>query len=200
MTPRLRLRTEHQPSSRPDGDLQIGSLPGIASILPDPEGWRRTLLQLLDGTLTTDQIIATLATEHPGAPAAAVRNLLTDLARHGHLQPRRRERFWAGPACTAARRASADACARSRRGWGLVRCPRRRPVGARPRRRGSRGGSQQRGASVALRRARPSRACRPPRRADPAAARPRPARPGQDRSPRTRPEHRSPSSGARCRA
>ncbi|MEU4587065.1 ThiF family adenylyltransferase [Kitasatospora aureofaciens] len=86
MTPRLRLRTEHQPSIRPDGDLQIGSLPSIASILPDPGGWRRTLLQLLDGTLTTDQIIATLATEHPGAPAAAVKNLLTDLARHGHLQ------------------------------------------------------------------------------------------------------------------
>ncbi|MFH8387181.1 HesA/MoeB/ThiF family protein [Kitasatospora sp. NPDC018058] len=81
-----RLRTEHQPSIRPDGNIQIGSLPGIASILPDPEGWRRTLLHLLDGTLTTDQVVAAVTTEHQDAPAAAVRNLLADLARHGHLQ------------------------------------------------------------------------------------------------------------------
>ncbi|MER7671339.1 ThiF family adenylyltransferase [Kitasatospora sp. NPDC096128] len=81
-----RLRTEHRPSIRPDGDLQIGSLPGIASILPDPGGWRWTLLNLLDGTLTADQVVATVTTEHPATPAAAVRSLLADLARHGHLQ------------------------------------------------------------------------------------------------------------------
>ncbi|MFJ5122345.1 HesA/MoeB/ThiF family protein [Kitasatospora sp. NPDC088548] len=81
-----RLRTEHQPTRRPDGRIQIGSLPGLASILPDPDGWRWDLLQLLDGTLTTAEIVQTVTTEHPSVPAARIERLLSDLGRAGHLQ------------------------------------------------------------------------------------------------------------------
>ncbi|MFD7450379.1 ThiF family adenylyltransferase [Kitasatospora sp. NPDC059827] len=81
-----RLRAEHQPAIRPDGRIQIGSLPGLASTLPDPGGWRRYLLQLLDGTLASDQLIQAVASRYPDVPAAQVDRLLLDLIRAGHVQ------------------------------------------------------------------------------------------------------------------
>ncbi|MEU9047179.1 MULTISPECIES: hypothetical protein [unclassified Kitasatospora] len=81
-----RLRTERQPSTRPDGRLQIGSLPGIASTLPDPDGWRLPLLRLLDGTRTTADVLSAMQTTHPDIPSARIGRLLTDLIRAGHLQ------------------------------------------------------------------------------------------------------------------
>ncbi|MFE7529379.1 HesA/MoeB/ThiF family protein, partial [Kitasatospora sp. NPDC057542] len=80
-----RLRTEHQPSIRPDSQIQIGALPNLASILPDPGGWRWNLLQLLDGTRNTADVLQTMKTAHPDVPAAHIGRLLTDLARAGHL-------------------------------------------------------------------------------------------------------------------
>ncbi|WP_371517682.1 ThiF family adenylyltransferase [Kitasatospora sp. NBC_01300] len=117
----LRLRAEHQPTIRPDGRIQIGSLPGLASTLPDLEGWRRRLLQLLDGTLTADQAAQTITTEHPDVPAAQVQLLLLDLLRAGHVQD-------AAPPGPAAR-LNADTVRLHRRGieyWEMVdRNPRR---------------------------------------------------------------------------
>ncbi|MFJ9461366.1 HesA/MoeB/ThiF family protein [Kitasatospora sp. NPDC101447] len=81
-----RLRTEHQLSIRPDGRLQIGALPGIASILPDPDGWRLPLLRLLDGTRTTAEVLRAMETTHPDVPYARIGDLLTDLIQAGHLQ------------------------------------------------------------------------------------------------------------------
>ncbi|MEU8926691.1 ThiF family adenylyltransferase [Kitasatospora sp. NPDC048545] len=81
-----RLRTEHQLTIRPDGRLQIGALPGIASTLPDPDGWRRPLLQLLDGTRTTAEVLRTMEATHPEVSSARIGALLTDLIRAGHVQ------------------------------------------------------------------------------------------------------------------
>ncbi|RGD62023.1 hypothetical protein DR950_33610 [Kitasatospora xanthocidica] len=81
-----RLRAEHQPTTRPDGRIQIGSLPGLASTLPDPGGWRLHLLQLLDGTLTVDQAVRAVTSRHPDVPATQVERLLLDLAEAGHVR------------------------------------------------------------------------------------------------------------------
>ncbi|MFJ2866830.1 HesA/MoeB/ThiF family protein [Kitasatospora sp. NPDC087314] len=81
-----RLRAEHQPTIRPDGRIQVGSLPGLASTLPDPGGWRRHFLPLLDGTLTADQVVQAITTRHPAVPASQVTQLLRDLIRAGHVQ------------------------------------------------------------------------------------------------------------------
>ncbi|MFJ6777561.1 HesA/MoeB/ThiF family protein, partial [Kitasatospora sp. NPDC091257] len=81
-----RLRAEHQPTIRPDGRIQIGSLPGLASTLPDPAGWRLHLLQLLDGTLTADQAVRAITSRHPDVTAAQVDRLLLDLIRAGHVR------------------------------------------------------------------------------------------------------------------
>ncbi|MFE7526736.1 HesA/MoeB/ThiF family protein [Kitasatospora sp. NPDC057542] len=81
-----RLRAEHQPTIRPDGRIQIGSLPGLASTLPDPGGWRRHLLRLLGGALTEDQISQAVTSRHPDVSAAQVAQLLLDLARAGHVR------------------------------------------------------------------------------------------------------------------
>ncbi|MFF7995140.1 HesA/MoeB/ThiF family protein [Kitasatospora xanthocidica] len=81
-----RLRTEHQLSTRPDGRLQIGALPGIASTLPDPGGWRRPLLQLLDGTRTTADVLQAMKATRPDVPSVRIGRLLADLIRAGHVQ------------------------------------------------------------------------------------------------------------------
>ncbi|MFF4819840.1 HesA/MoeB/ThiF family protein [Kitasatospora sp. NPDC001309] len=81
-----RLRAAHQPTIRPDGRVQIGSLPGLVSILSDPDGWRQHLLQLLDGTMTAEQIAQAVIDRHPEVSGPQVRQLLLDLTHAGHIQ------------------------------------------------------------------------------------------------------------------
>lgn len=81
-----RLRAAHQPTIRPDGRIQIGSLPGLVTILSDPDGWRQHFLQLLDGTMTADQIAQVIVGRHPDVPGPQVAQLLVDLTQAGHVQ------------------------------------------------------------------------------------------------------------------
>ncbi|MBV6700286.1 ThiF family adenylyltransferase [Kitasatospora aureofaciens] len=87
----LHLRAEHQPFRRPDGSIQIGAIPGIASILPDPGGWRGHLLDLLDGTRTLPDVLAAMATDHPDVGPAEIGRLIGELTWAGHLRETRRQ-------------------------------------------------------------------------------------------------------------
>ncbi|MGX7828963.1 HesA/MoeB/ThiF family protein [Actinokineospora sp. 24-640] len=84
---RPRIKYEHLPVRLGEDLVQIGgSLPGIAAVIPDPDGTVWTLLLLLDGTRMVDQVIADLIHRHPEVPADTVRTAIDTLAAAGHLE------------------------------------------------------------------------------------------------------------------
>ena len=84
---RPRIKYEHLPVRHGDDSVQIGgSLPGIAATIPDPDGTVWTLLTLLDGTRTVDQVVADLVHRHPEEPPDTVRTAIDTLVSAGYLE------------------------------------------------------------------------------------------------------------------
>jgi molybdopterin-synthase adenylyltransferase len=84
---RPRIKYEHLPVRHGDDSVQIGgSLPGIAATIPDPDGTVWTLLTLLDGTRTVDQVVADLVHRHPDEPPDTIRTAIDTLAAAGYLE------------------------------------------------------------------------------------------------------------------
>jgi len=81
-----RIKLEHRPVRFADGRVRIGAVRGIAHRAVDPEGWLWTLLAVLDGTRTLDQVAEDMVRAFPHRPAADVRAAVDELARRGHVE------------------------------------------------------------------------------------------------------------------
>jgi PaaA-like, N-terminal domain len=80
------VKHEHLPVRVGEDLVQIGgSVPGIAGVIKDPDGWVWALLILLDGTRTVDRVVADLVHIFPQHPEADVREAIDDLWAAGHL-------------------------------------------------------------------------------------------------------------------
>ncbi|MEV6825215.1 ThiF family adenylyltransferase [Amycolatopsis sp. NPDC051102] len=70
---RPRIKAKHRPVRLGDRQVRIGgTVPGIESRIPDPDGWVWALLDTLDGTRTVDQVVAELVRRFPGRLAGDV--------------------------------------------------------------------------------------------------------------------------------
>jgi molybdopterin/thiamine biosynthesis adenylyltransferase len=78
---RPRIKSKHKPVRLGDGQVRIGgTVPGIESRIPDPNGWVWALLGTLDGIRTVDQVVTELAHRFPDRPVADVtREVVGDL-------------------------------------------------------------------------------------------------------------------------
>jgi molybdopterin/thiamine biosynthesis adenylyltransferase len=80
------IKHDHLPVRVGEDLVQIGgSIPGIAGVIKDPDGWVWALLILLDGTRTVDRVVADLVHRFPHHPQADVREAIDDLWAAGHL-------------------------------------------------------------------------------------------------------------------
>ncbi|WP_308258571.1 ThiF family adenylyltransferase [Saccharothrix obliqua] len=81
------MKHEHRPFLLGANEVRIGGrVPGIASVVHDPDGWVWALLAALDGTHTTEQVISDMARRFPDHAAADVRTALDELDAQGHLE------------------------------------------------------------------------------------------------------------------
>ncbi|WP_410611571.1 HesA/MoeB/ThiF family protein [Amycolatopsis sp. lyj-109] len=84
---RPRIKPEHLPVRHGGDRVRIGGVVrGIAADIDDPGGWVWALLELLDGSRTTDQVVADLARLHPQRPGADARAAIDDLIRAGYVE------------------------------------------------------------------------------------------------------------------
>ncbi len=84
---RPRIKPEHLPVRHGDDRVRIGGVVrGIAADIADPDGWVWALLAALDGSRTTDQVVADLVRLHPARSAADVRTAVGDLVRAGYVE------------------------------------------------------------------------------------------------------------------
>ncbi|CCH29491.1 ThiF family adenylyltransferase [Actinosynnema sp. NPDC047251] len=84
---RPRIKYEHLPVRHGEDLVQIGgSLPGVAAMIPDPDGSVWTLLTLLDGTRMVDQVVADLVHRHPDKAPHTVYTAVDALAAAGYLE------------------------------------------------------------------------------------------------------------------
>jgi molybdopterin/thiamine biosynthesis adenylyltransferase len=81
------IKPEHLPVRHGDDRVRIGGIvAGIAADIADPDGWVWALLELLDGSRTTDQVVADLVRRHPARTPADVRAAIGDLVRAGYAE------------------------------------------------------------------------------------------------------------------
>ncbi|WP_103353584.1 ThiF family adenylyltransferase [Amycolatopsis sp. CA-128772] len=81
------IKPEHLPVRHGDDRIRIGGVVrGIAADIADPDGWVWALLAALDGSRTTDQVVAELVHRHPGRSEADVRTAVGDLVRAGYVE------------------------------------------------------------------------------------------------------------------
>jgi molybdopterin/thiamine biosynthesis adenylyltransferase len=83
---RPRIKYPHRPARLRTGRIRIGGLvPGIRRDLLDPDGWVWALLNLLDGSRTTDEVVAVMTRLFADRPGSVVRAAIDDLMAAGYL-------------------------------------------------------------------------------------------------------------------
>jgi molybdopterin/thiamine biosynthesis adenylyltransferase len=81
------IKPEHLPVRHGDDRVRIGGIvQGIAADIVDPDGWVWALLEALDGSRTTDQVVADLVHLHPARSRVEVRLAIDDLVRAGYVE------------------------------------------------------------------------------------------------------------------
>ncbi|QKV80643.1 ThiF family adenylyltransferase [Amycolatopsis sp. Hca4] len=84
---RPRIKRPHRPSRSRSGRIRIGGLvPGIGRDLLDPGGWVWTLLGLLDGSRSVEEVVAVLTSRFDGLPGVVVRAAVDDLMAAGYVE------------------------------------------------------------------------------------------------------------------
>jgi molybdopterin/thiamine biosynthesis adenylyltransferase len=86
---RPRIKPEHRAYRTVDGHIRIGSVVyGIGSEVKDPDGWLWTLVEAMDGTRETEDIVAEVSRLHPELrlPAPDIVQALTDLTDAGYVE------------------------------------------------------------------------------------------------------------------
>lgn len=84
-----RIKPEHRPYRTVDGHIRIGSvIYGIGCEVKDPDGWVGTLIDAMDGTRDTAEIVAEVTRGHPGLRLTEpdVVQAMTDLAMAGFVE------------------------------------------------------------------------------------------------------------------
>ncbi|WP_228803359.1 HesA/MoeB/ThiF family protein [Nocardia cyriacigeorgica] len=104
---RPRIKPEHGWYVTVDGNVRIGAtVHGIGAEIDDPDGWIRVLIGALDGTRSPAEVVDLVLSEHPGVPAAAALQQLSDAGYledaggpvPAELTERERERYSRGAA------------------------------------------------------------------------------------------------------
>jgi molybdopterin/thiamine biosynthesis adenylyltransferase len=81
------IKFEHLPVRHGADRVRIGGVVrGIAADIADPDGWVWALLAALDGSRTTDQVVADLVRLHPARSGADVRAAIDDLVEAGYVE------------------------------------------------------------------------------------------------------------------
>jgi molybdopterin/thiamine biosynthesis adenylyltransferase len=81
------VKAEHRPDRLADGRIRIGGqVYGIAAEIEDPAGSIWTLLQAMDGTRSTEQVVDVVTAEHPQLTPADVRRGIQQLTGAGYLE------------------------------------------------------------------------------------------------------------------
>lgn len=84
---RPRIKPEHLPVRHGHDRVRIGgTIRGIAADIVDPDGWVWALLEALDGSRTTDQVITDLVRLHPRRSGTDIREAIDDLVRAGYVE------------------------------------------------------------------------------------------------------------------
>jgi molybdopterin/thiamine biosynthesis adenylyltransferase len=84
---RPRIKDPHRPVRSSTGRIRIGGLvPGIRRDLLDPDGWVWTLLGLLDGSRTTDEVVGVMTSSFPHRAGLEVRAAIQDLMVAGYVE------------------------------------------------------------------------------------------------------------------
>lgn len=84
-----RIKPEHRAYRTVDGHVRIGSVVhGIGAEVKDPEGWVWTLVEAMDGTRGTSDVVAAVSRRHPELrlPEADIVQAMTDLALAGYVE------------------------------------------------------------------------------------------------------------------
>lgn len=82
-----RIKYPHWPVRSRTGRIRIGGLvPGIRRDLLDPDGWVSALLGLLDGSRTTDEVVAVMTRSFADRPGPVVRAAIGDLMAAGYIE------------------------------------------------------------------------------------------------------------------
>ncbi|MDT7799355.1 MAG: molybdopterin-synthase adenylyltransferase [Actinomycetota bacterium] len=85
--PRPMIKPEHLPVRHGHDRIRIGgTVGGIAADIMDPDGWIWALLEALDGSRTTDQVVADLVRLHPARSGEEIREAVDDLVRAGYVE------------------------------------------------------------------------------------------------------------------
>ncbi len=80
------IKSEHSPVRYGHDRVRIGGIVrGIAADIVDPDGWLWALLELLDGTRTTEQILVDLVRRRPGTTKSQVGEAIGDLVEAGYV-------------------------------------------------------------------------------------------------------------------
>ena len=86
---RPRIKPEHRAYRTVDGNLRVGSVVyGIGAEVKDFDGWVWTLVEAMDGTRDTAQIVAEVSLRHPSLrlPAADIARAMADLTEAGYVE------------------------------------------------------------------------------------------------------------------
>ena len=84
---RPRIKYPHRPVRAHTGRIRIGGLvPGVRRDLLDPDGWVWALLGLLDGSRTTDEVVAVMTRSFAHRPGPEVRAAIQDLMAAGYVE------------------------------------------------------------------------------------------------------------------
>ncbi|GII03268.1 HesA/MoeB/ThiF family protein [Planobispora takensis] len=82
-----RVKDGHHPFRFDDGTVRIGGeIYGLATEIGDPQGVAWAALTLMDGTRTTEEVVAAVRASFPRLAEAAAREVVTRLIASGHLE------------------------------------------------------------------------------------------------------------------
>ncbi|MFK0103780.1 HesA/MoeB/ThiF family protein [Streptomyces sp. NPDC091217] len=86
---RPRIKPEHRAYRTVDGHVRIGSVVhGIGAEVLDPDGWVWTLVEAMDGTRSSADIVTEVSRHHPGLslPDPDIVQAITDLTTAGYVE------------------------------------------------------------------------------------------------------------------
>ncbi len=86
---RPRVKPEHRAYRTVDGHVRIGSVVhGIGAEVRDPDGWVWTLVEAMDGTRGTADVVAEVSRRHPhlALPGPDILQAITDLTTAGYVE------------------------------------------------------------------------------------------------------------------